>query len=346
MYHKLKCIYGAPRRWMSALPDDLPISEINIPGSHNAAAINTSRPTRWACQAHSITEQLEKGIRLLDIRLKPKKRRGPSTSQSAPAQWDFITCHGHLGLFGANEFQPFAEIAAECTAFLAANPTETIIMTIQIDDWRKTRPNDRPHILQSLHTRIAALPLVTGPSIPTLAESSSLHTPAENPNIPNLGKSSNIPTLGESRGRIYLLNRINDDPALGVPIKIPDNTPGSIIAPVAARNYEVYVQDHYKRLNKRNPEAHKLRLTIAAFEKKRPGVLLLNFASATKPFGRFVYIMRELTEYFTQTQPQNTPSGWLFLDYPFATPDDKTPDLPTLIIASNFATPAHPITNS
>ena len=325
---------------MSSLPDDLRISEINIPGSHNAAAINTSKPTRWACQAHSITEQLEKGIRLLDIRLKPKKRRGPSTSQPYPAQWDFITCHGHLGLFGANEFQPFAEIAAECTAFLAANPTETIIMTIQIDDWRKTRPNDRPHILQSLQTRIAALPLVTSPN---LGKSSSLHTPAENPNIPNLGKSSNIPTLGQSRGRIYLINRINDDPALGVPIKIPDNTPGAIIAPVAARNYKVYVQDQYKRLNKRNPEAHKLRLTIAAFEKKRAGVLLLNFPSATKPFGRFIYIMRELTEYFTQTQPQHT--GWLFLDYPFATPDDKTPDLPTLIITSNFATPAHPLPN-
>ena len=305
---------------MSTLPDDLPIGEINIPGSHNAAAINTTRPTRWACQAHSITEQLEKGIRLLDIRLKPKNRRGPSTSQPDPVQWDFITCHGHLGLFGANEFQPFAEIAAECTGFLDANPTETIIMTIQIDDWRQTRPQDRPHILQSLQTRIAALPLVTGPSIPIL------------------GDSPCIPTLGESRGRIYLLNRINDDPALGVPIKIPNNTPGGIIAPVAARNYEVYVQDQYKKLNKRHPEAHKLRLTIAAFEKKRPGMVLLNFASATKPFGRFVYIMRELTEYFTQTQPQNTPFGWLFLDYPFTTHDDKTPDLPTHIIASNFAT--------
>jgi Phosphatidylinositol-specific phospholipase C, X domain len=320
---------------MSVLPDDLPISEINIPGSHNAAAINTSRPTRWACQAHSITEQLEKGIRLLDIRLKPKKQRGPSTSQPDPAQWDFITCHGHLGLFGANEFQPFDDVLNECKDFLDANPKETIIMTIQIDDWRKTRPNNRPHILQTLQTRIAALPLLTGPSIRTLGESPSL------------------PTLGESRGRIYLINRINDDPALGVPIKIPDNTPGGIISPVAARNYEVYVQDQYKRLNKRHPETHKLRLTIAAFEKKRPGMVLLNFASATKPFGRFVYIMRELLQYISQQAVSDhgapnhkssaQPLGWLFLDYPFTIYDGKTPDLPTLIIASNFTTPAHPL---
>jgi hypothetical protein len=296
------------KRWMSALPDDLPISEINIPGSHNAAAINTSRATRWACHAYSVTEQLEKGIRLLDIRLKPKKRRQPSIGQPGPAPWDFITCHGHLGFRGANEFQPFDEVQEECSAFLDANPTETIIMTIQIDDWRGTRPQDRPHILKTLQTRIAGLPLLTG---------------------------SSLPTLGDSRGHIYLLNRINDDSALGVPINIPDNTPGAIIAPATVRNYKVYVQDQYKRLNHRHPEVHKLQLTIAAFEKKRPGTVLLNFASATKPFGRFVYIMRELSHYFAEKAPPQS-LGWLLLDYPFTTYDDKTPDLLNLIIASNY----------
>jgi hypothetical protein len=92
---------------MSALPDDILISDINIPGSHNAAAINTRRRTRWACQDHSISEQLEKGIRLLDIRLKPKKQHRHTAAGTA---FDFVTCHGHLGLAGAKPYSKNAPI--------------------------------------------------------------------------------------------------------------------------------------------------------------------------------------------------------------------------------------------
>src|ERR1700743_2632973 len=104
-------------RWMTALSDNIPISELNIPGAHNAAAINTTRTTRWACQRDPITEQLNSGIRLLDIRVKPKPRKD---------DFELKTCHGRLGLLGANEFQPFGEVAKECIDFLKENPGETI----------------------------------------------------------------------------------------------------------------------------------------------------------------------------------------------------------------------------
>src|ERR1700722_9406227 len=141
-------------RWMTALPDDIPISELSIPGTHNSAAINTTRPTLWACQCHSITEQLNRGIRLLDIRLKPKPRTRSTDQTDAPTvpeyHFEFKTCHGHLGLFGANEFQSFDEVLEECIQFLKENPGETIIMIVKIDDWRRTRPAQRPLILQKL----------------------------------------------------------------------------------------------------------------------------------------------------------------------------------------------------
>jgi len=295
-----------PASWLSALPDDVPISDINLPGSHNAAAINTQRPTRWACQRHSITEQLQRGIRLLDIRLKPKRRQNT---------YDLLTCHGHLGPFGANEFQTLESLMQECTAFLKSSPSETIIMTIQIDDWRRTPTKAYAQILESLKTKLSRLPLLRTPK---------------------------IPTLKDCRGRIFLINRINDDPALGVPITIPDNTPGTMLRPTAQRQYEVYVQDQYKRLNKRNPGAHKLRLTIEAQEKRPKNALLLNFASATKPFGRFVYIMQELSVYLVhQSASPGRQLGWLLLDYPFgtakqATAKQATTDLIPLIIASNY----------
>ncbi len=283
-------------RWMTALSDDIPISELNIPGAHNAAAINTIRTTRWACQRDPITQQLNRGIRILDLRLKPLPR---------DQQVEFKTCHGRLGLFGANEFQPFDEVAKECIDFLTENPGETIIMTIQIDDWRRTRPAQRPHILQQLRDILGRLPLLTAP---------------------------HLPTLGECRGKLYLINRINDDPALGVPLAIPDNTSGILLAPTTHRHYQVYVQDRYKALGYRNPETQKLNLTIAAFDHKQPGAVLLNFASATRPVLRFVYITRELTAHLSQSHPSHL--GWILLDY--ATDNHN---LLTLFIANNFKLP-------
>ena len=276
-------------RWLSALPDDLPISEINIPGSHNAAAINTVRRTRWTCQDQTITDQLESGIRLLDIRLKPKRRRNT---------YYFITCHGHLGRFGANEFQSLRSALEECTTFLKTNPTETIIITLQIDDYRQVRSKNDPQILQTLEAYLNDLP--------------KTHPP-------------NIPTLSECRGKVFLINRINDNPALGVPLNIPDNTPGTILTATKDRRYEVYVQDQYKNLPTGHRETYKLNLVTKAFQHKRPGNILLNFASGTKPFGRLLDIHKGLAEHLAAQKHQ--PLGWFLLDYPA--------DLPSLIIAAN-----------
>lgn len=302
-------------RWMTALPDDIPISELSILGTHNSAAINTIRPTLWTCQCHSITEQLNRGIRLLDIRLKPKPRNRSTRQTNAPVipenDFEFKTCHGRLGLPRANEFQSFVEVQKECIDFLKENPGETIIMTIRIDDWRSIRPVQHPLILQKLRDVVGRLPLLTVP---------------------------HLPTLGECRGRVYLINRINDDPVLGVPLEIPDNTPGATLAPTIGRHYQVYVQDQYKALDYFNPEAHKLRLTLEAFHHKKPGAVLLNFASATKPAFQFVYIMRELVNHLDQLSRLQYP-GWLFLDYAltaYTTGYHQSLDLSTLFIAANF----------
>ncbi|HWB93906.1 MAG TPA: phosphatidylinositol-specific phospholipase C domain-containing protein, partial [Puia sp.] len=241
-------------RWMTVLPDDLPISEINIPGAHNAAAIHPVRRTRWACQCHPIGEQLRRGIRLLDIRLKPKVRSGRASMQSRQGgrRYEFVTCHGRRGLPGQNEFQRFETLQKECVDFLQENPGETIIMSIQVDDWRRVRRGDRAQVLEVLRRQLHEWPIFA---------------------------PAHLPTLGECRGKIFLINRINDDPTLGVPLDIPDNTPGATLPATEDRRYEVYVQDQYRGLDRRNPEAHKLRLTLGAFEQKKAGVVLLNFAS-------------------------------------------------------------------
>ena len=55
--------------WMAALPDDRPISEIVVPGTHDSASMNAQLGFITKCQALSIAQQLNIGARYLDIRL-------------------------------------------------------------------------------------------------------------------------------------------------------------------------------------------------------------------------------------------------------------------------------------
>ena len=55
--------------WMSRLPDELPISQITLPGSHDSATQHVQLAFFSKCQALRIGEQLDAGFRYLDIRL-------------------------------------------------------------------------------------------------------------------------------------------------------------------------------------------------------------------------------------------------------------------------------------
>lgn len=53
--------------WMKEVDDNTRISKLSIPGTHNSAACHTALPS-VQCQGESISEQLEHGVRFLDIR--------------------------------------------------------------------------------------------------------------------------------------------------------------------------------------------------------------------------------------------------------------------------------------
>jgi 1-phosphatidylinositol phosphodiesterase len=99
------------RRWMSALPDGLGLSEITIPGTHDSATRGVVRMAR--CQDLTLSEQLGAGIRFLDIRCKViedtlKLYHGPVP----------------LNLF----FE--SGVCDACLGFLASNPAETVILLV------------------------------------------------------------------------------------------------------------------------------------------------------------------------------------------------------------------------
>lgn len=77
--------------WVSRIPDGTRINELAIPGTHDAAAwthysnIRSSTPGTWA-QRQSITEQLDLGVRALDLRVGGVwDSAGPSECITAPS---------------------------------------------------------------------------------------------------------------------------------------------------------------------------------------------------------------------------------------------------------------------
>lgn len=98
--------------WMGTLSDSLLITELSIPGTHDTLSFLGGDAVQ--CQSLSLSEQLQSGIRALDIRC----RHVNDT---------FHIYHG-----GVPQGATFGEDVVEvCMNFLAAHPTETIFMRIK-----------------------------------------------------------------------------------------------------------------------------------------------------------------------------------------------------------------------
>ncbi|CAL9479024.1 phosphatidylinositol-specific phospholipase C [Streptomyces sp. enrichment culture] len=99
------------RDWMGAHPDTTPLRALTIPGTHNSAA---PAGGLWvACQNTSVAQQLDSGVRYLDIRCRV-------TGDSFAI---------HHGAYYQN--QMFGDVLGACRAFLAAHPTETVLMRVK-----------------------------------------------------------------------------------------------------------------------------------------------------------------------------------------------------------------------
>jgi len=107
--------------WMKGIPDATPVSMINIPGSHDSTTqfINLSLISR--CQNKSIRQQLESGIRFLDIRLFLNDNR-------------LLAVHGIADCRTAkNRKSPpllFNDVYREMKSFLEKHPSETVLMLL------------------------------------------------------------------------------------------------------------------------------------------------------------------------------------------------------------------------
>ena len=110
--------------WMASVPDDAPICDINIPGTHDSTATYVSPSWFLKTQNSSISTQLKNGFRYLDLRIRLDDKK---TS--------LIMCH-NMSDCRKNAFPwaasfSFGDIVDEAEQFLSAHPSESIIFCIK-----------------------------------------------------------------------------------------------------------------------------------------------------------------------------------------------------------------------
>lgn len=99
--------------WLSTLPDDTALQTLHIPGTHNSAALYEPLSGTAKCQSLSIIQQLEAGVRFLDLRCRHQNDR-------------FDLYHGMV-----DQKQNFTQLQQALTKFLETNPREALLISIQ-----------------------------------------------------------------------------------------------------------------------------------------------------------------------------------------------------------------------
>ncbi|NNE98364.1 MAG: phosphatidylinositol-specific phospholipase C domain-containing protein [Pyrinomonadaceae bacterium] len=149
--------------WMRFLPDNTLVENISIPGTHDSAATYSPTPfeASWTiAQSWTVKEQLDAGIRYLDIRV---RRTGTS----------FAIHHGPVF-----QRKMFGDVLNQVSAFLRANPTETVVMRLKDEHTAQDGSSSFEEIYKSYASRYGGL----------------IYSP-----------TNAHPKLGEVRGKIFLL---------------------------------------------------------------------------------------------------------------------------------------------
>jgi 1-phosphatidylinositol phosphodiesterase len=198
--------------WMGKLKHETPLSALSIPGTHNSPTHHVALPS-VRCQAVSVKEQLDNGVRFLDIRVQPE-------SADDASKEGLILVHSAfpVSLTGTKYFRDLINIIY---SFLDANPTETIILSLKREGIGKSTDQ---HLSKIVKTHYANDRWFT---------------------------DNRIPTLGEARNKIVLIRRFALDDSLkgenngkGWAIDAeswPDNCADGICS-----NGEIRVQDFYE----------------------------------------------------------------------------------------------------
>ncbi|KAK4463117.1 hypothetical protein QBC42DRAFT_337814 [Cladorrhinum samala] len=165
--------------WMSMLDPSIPISSLSIPGTHNSPTCYVALPS-VRCQAVSVTEQLNNGVRFLDVRVNCPN--GSSSSSSSRPNLALVHSAFPISLSGPKYLSGLLQ---EVYDFLDAHPSETVLMSIKREGVGRGTDQALSKILATHYL-----------------DAWRWYT------------SSQIPTLGSVRGKVVLIRRFHVDPSL------------------------------------------------------------------------------------------------------------------------------------
>ncbi len=223
-------VMAANNNWMADIVGNTRLSQITIPGTHNSGARFETVPGTAKCQSATIPEQLNFGVRFLDIRCRH-------------VHDSFAIHHGPVF-----QHMTFTDVLNDITAFLKANPSETVILSVKEE---YTAANNTRSFADTFASHIAA-----------------------NPNI--WSRSGGLPTLDAVRGKIELLRRFAASTPMGIDASHwPDNT--SFLA------NNLSVQDWYQVSDNSTKWTQVAKALSSAASDNNADILHLNFTSGYKP---------------------------------------------------------------
>ncbi|CAH0049706.1 unnamed protein product [Clonostachys solani] len=160
--------------WMDKLHNDWPLGSLSIPGTHNSPTCHKALPS-VRCQAVSVREQLDNGVRFLDIRVSADPE-DPTLS--------LVHSAFPVSLTGTKYF---GDMLDDIYEFLDQNGSETVIMSVKREGNGKANDEQMSKHLKGNYIDKKPERWATEPR---------------------------VPRLGEVRGRILLVRRFNLDEEL------------------------------------------------------------------------------------------------------------------------------------
>lgn len=167
--------------WMAEIEDDVSLSEISIPGTHDTCTQYVSLGYIFQCQDTGIVQQLENGYRYMDMRIVIGEKDG---EEALVMKHNFASCKTGKSPFASKLY--FQDVAKDVVTFLEQHPTETVILCMKAENGE-----DSVKTVQKLLYEII--------------EEKSDYWYLEN----------RIPTMSEVRGKIVLATRFEDALELG-----------------------------------------------------------------------------------------------------------------------------------
>ena len=298
------------KNWLSLLPGSIPLSMINLPGTHDSSTQFVKLSPFSRCQDKSISQQLEIGIRSLDIRLELRDSR-------------FYAVHGIADCRTSKKRNSpllcFEDIFEQCAVFLKNNQTETIMLSLKMD-----RGNNGESFYNSFYRQFVE------------------------PNRLSWFLENRIPALSECRGKIVLVRRCSfsksgnnfNDKNTGLNLtNWPDqgSTKSFSALPSTIESVEgnavlqlaAVIQDRFML----NPKAKWEKATKPALENAEPNenaIFLHYFSTAGIPFIPLINSHHVNAKFKEFEMANKKYYGWISLDFP-------TKYLVNKIIESNFS---------